>query len=63
MKFNAIQAAFFVSIYHLVSAHGGHGDDGPQDGETIEDYATRHVSSDSKFHLHLGVVLVVLILS
>jgi hypothetical protein len=36
---------FFISLYHLAAVRGhGHGE--PKDGESMEDYAKRHVKSN-----------------
>ncbi|KAI0800775.1 precursor to secretory protein Ssp120 [Fomes fomentarius] len=37
--------AFFVYL-RSVAAHGGHEDDGPQPGETVAQYAARHMASE-----------------
>lgn len=34
----------FIAYLRAVSAHGGHEHDGPKEGETVAQYAAKHVS-------------------
>lgn len=44
--------AFFAYL-RAVAAHGGHEHDGPQPGETVVEYAARHVSTSKLFSARL----------
>jgi len=41
-----VAAIAFVSSLHTAWAHGSHGNDAPTEGETIQQYAQRHMSSE-----------------
>ena len=40
--------ATLVYLFHLVNAHGGHESGGMKEGESVKDYAERHVSTTAR---------------